>query len=667
MNRSDGTEIAQVVNPHGGAQRSALDDWLGDLCRQRPDLERKRLESGVSFVARQSDPDSYTQTGMELASLISELQLDMSSVLCGLVYRYVRSGHLNADQVSDALGPDVVTLLDALTKMANVSLLEFSSAPVLTSESRSQIANVRKMLVALIDDVRVAVIKMAERVVALRHAKHAELSRQLRIAQECMNFFAPLASRLGTWRLKWELEDLSLRYLEPDTYASIAQQLEDRRVEREKRVEATVTLLQSMFNDLAGKVRIEGRAKHIYSIWRKMNRKGIRFSEVYDVNAVRILVPDIADCYLALGRIHTRWHHIPREFDDYIANPKNNGYRSLHTAVNLDEGRVLEVQIKTHDMHREAELGVCAHWAYKDNPVREAAETEDQFYNEKLNWLRKILAWSEESGSFSGFREELRSNIETDRIYVYTPKGHVLDLTVGATPIDFAYRVHTEVGNRCCAARVDGQAVPLNSTLETGQCVEILVDENAEPDRNWLNPALGFISTARARAKIQSWFKQQTQQVNIRAGQDMLREAEQTLGLTLENTVQPEALGFDSYEELFYALSVGDLNMSDILRLTEPEKEQLSLLPGEFGSAKRFSLRITAKDRANLLRDITQVLSAEHIQMLSIHAQSEQPTGLVHLDIDVETPGMPEFARLLDKLEFLDGITHILRSTNPKE
>jgi len=374
------------------------------------------------------------------------------------------------------------------------------------------------MLVAMVDDVRVALIKLAERTCAIRAVKTADDEKRNRVAREVFDIYAPLAHRLGIGHIKWELEDLSFRYLEPDQYKQIATLLHERRLDRERFISDVMGQLRSELQATGVDADISGRAKHIYSIWRKMQRKGLAFSQIYDVRAVRVLVPEMRDCYTALGIVHTLWRHIPKEFDDYIANPKENGYRSLHTAVIGPEGKVLEVQIRTHAMHEEAELGVCAHWRYKGTDVKAGSNQ----YEEKISWLRQVLEWHEELGDIGGLAEQLRVDIEPDRVYIFTPDGHAIDLPKGATPLDFAYRVHTEIGHNCRGAKINGRIVPLNYSLQTGEQVEIITSKHGTPSRDWLNPNLGYITTSRARAKIVHWFKLQARDQNVAAGKTLL-------------------------------------------------------------------------------------------------------------------------------------------------
>ncbi|MCY3641597.1 MAG: HD domain-containing protein, partial [Gammaproteobacteria bacterium] len=487
-------------------------EWASDLCRRHPRLD----EAAIRAAASQLDEDSlraHRDAALELASLVASMEMDTASVLAALFHGPVRRGAVAKSELSARIGDAAASLAASVIEMADTSILDLTSSRLLASEAKDQTANIRRMLVAVIDDGRVAVLKLAERVVALRRAKASSEERKARIATEAMTVFVPLADRLGIWQLKWELEDLSLRYLEPDAYMRIAKQLDGRRAERERRVNALVAELKQAFESHGIKAGIGGRAKHIYSIWRKMRTKNVPFDEVYDVQAVRIIVGNVAACYAALGVVHALWRPIPDELDDYIASPKENGYRSIHTAVVGASGRVFEVQIRTEEMHRDAELGVCAHWSYK------GMDPEDDYYANKVAWLRQALDAHEQEGV--GLAGELIDQIREQRVFVYTPKGHVLDLMAGATAVDFAYRVHTEVGQRCVGARIDGVPAPLNTTLQSGQRVRILTDPDAAPQRAWLDPELGYVRTSRAMSKIRAWFYDRHQAENVAAGRDL--------------------------------------------------------------------------------------------------------------------------------------------------
>ncbi|MEK9712177.1 MAG: bifunctional (p)ppGpp synthetase/guanosine-3',5'-bis(diphosphate) 3'-pyrophosphohydrolase, partial [Thalassolituus sp.] len=376
------------------------------------------------------------------------------------------------------------------------------------------------------------------------------------------NIYAPLAHRLGIGHLKWELEDLSFRYLQPEAYKKIATLLDEKRLARQDYIETVVQTLRDELTAFGIECDVYGRAKHIYSIWRKMSRKNLDFSKIYDIRAVRILVPEVRDCYATLGIVHSLWRHIPNEFDDYIANPKENGYRSLHTAVIGPEGKVLEVQIRTNAMHEDAELGVCAHWLYKGTDTN----AKDQGYEQKIAWLRQVMEWQEDIDDLPRFIGELRADINPDRIYVFTPDGHVVDLPPKATPVDFAYRVHTEVGNKCRGAKVNGRIVPLTYILKTGEQVEILTHPAAHPSRDWLYPESGYIHTSRARAKVAHWFKLQDRDKNIEEGRQLVLHEIDRLDLG-DEPLHDIAKQFNmrSIDDMFAAVGAGDLRLGQIV------------------------------------------------------------------------------------------------------
>ncbi|MEJ2682021.1 MAG: bifunctional (p)ppGpp synthetase/guanosine-3',5'-bis(diphosphate) 3'-pyrophosphohydrolase [Gammaproteobacteria bacterium] len=416
--------------------------------------------------------------------------------------------------------------------------------------------------------VRVALIKLAERTCALRAAKQELPERQGWVAREIFDIYAPLAHRLGIGQLKWELEDLSFRYLEPQAYKHIAGLLYERRVERDSYIESVRHTLKELLTARSIEADVTGRSKHIYSIWRKMKRKRIDFFQVYDVRAVRVLVPTIADCYATLGIVHGLWQHIPKEFDDYIAAPKENGYRSLHTAVLGPGSKILEVQIRTYDMHDEAELGVCAHWKYKEGAKLQGVSA----YDHKIAWLRQVIEWQDELGesSVGDVMAQIREEIVDERVYVFTPEGDVVDLQNGATPIDFAYQVHTEIGNRCRGAKVNDRIVPLNYLLNTGERVEILTVKHGGPSRDWLNPHLNYVRTSRARAKIQHWFKQQDRSYNISYGRQMLdRELDRLRVRSVEWASVAAALNVGGLEDIQAGLGAGDLRLGQVLNTVQ--------------------------------------------------------------------------------------------------
>ncbi|WP_299310555.1 GTP diphosphokinase [uncultured Halomonas sp.] len=550
-------------------------DEMREACRL---AERLEGESGRAHRTWLQDGSSF-RMGLEMADILGELKLDQATLEAAVLYRAVREGLVGIEAVGKQFGQEVARLIDGVLQMAAISTTQLPSHEM---SQHDQQDNLRKMLVTMIDDVRVALIKIAERTCALRQVKDAPREKQLRVSREVFDIYAPLAHRLGIGHLKWELEDLSFRYLHEDDYKAIARQLAEKRLDRDRYIVEVVDALKGML-EAQGIPRydVDGRAKHIYSIWRKMKRKRIDFSQVNDIRAVRILVPEVTDCYTVLGLVHSRWHHVPNEFDDYIANPKKNGYQSLHTAVFGPESKVLEIQIRTFAMHEEAELGVCAHWRYKGHDTKAKSTS----YEEKIAWLRQVLEWQEEVGELGDLSEGLNSDVAPDRIYVFTPDGHVIDLPRVATPIDFAYRVHTEVGHRCRGAKVNGRIVPLTYRLKTGQQVEILTASKGGPSRDWLNPSLGYVRTSRARAKIQAWFKHQARDQNLEEGRALFEREMKRLDLEdMDLETLARKVNYQSPDDMYAALGAGDLRIGQVLHQAQQlfgendDQEQLDRL-----------------------------------------------------------------------------------------
>jgi len=521
---------------------------------------------------------SSFRTGIEMAQVLVELHLDQASLMAAILYRAVREERIPLADIQGGFGDEVAGLIRGVLQMAAISSIHHPLKGNVLGQNEGQLDNVRKMLVTMIDDVRVALIKLAERTCAIRAVKNAPEEKRMRVAREVFDIYAPLAHRLGIGHIKWELEDLSFRYLHSTAYKKIARLLDEKRLDREDYIKRVIAALQEELGHSGIQADLSGRAKHIYSIWRKMRRKGIDFSQVYDVRAVRILVPEVRDCYAALGIVHTLWRHIPNEFDDYIANPKENGYQSLHTAVIGSEGKVMEVQIRTRQMHEEAELGVCAHWLYKGMD----RGNKSVGYDAKINWLRQVLEWQEELGDLSGLADHLKSDVSSDRVYVFTPEGHVVDLPQGATPVDFAYRVHTEVGHACRGAKVNNRIVPLTYSLKTGDQVSILTSSKQAPSRDWLNPSLGYIQTSRARAKATHWFKQQNRDQNIADGRAILADEFKRLSLDeIDLDELARKVNYSGADDMFAATGAGDLRPTHVAhvaqQMLEPKSEQLDL------------------------------------------------------------------------------------------
>jgi len=505
-------------------------------------------------------------TGLEMTDILADLHLDLDPLLAAILYRSVREQKLSITIVRESFGETVAKLIDGVLRMAAISSLRNDSEhEVFGKQSAEQTNNVRKMLVAIVDDVRVALIKLAERTCAIRAVKDADSPKRLSVAKEVADIYAPLAHRLGIGHIKWELEDLSFRYLKPNEYKHIAKLLDEKRLDRQSYIDKVIDTITTQITKNNIHADISGRAKHIFSIWRKMQRKGIGFSEVYDIRAVRILVPTTKDCYEVLGIIHTLWRNIPHEFDDYIAAPKENGYRSLHTAVFGPDNKILEVQIRSETMHEEAEFGVCAHWRYKGTDTKQTTDS----YEQKISWLRQVLEWHEELG-VNPLVDDLNVGVEQDRIYVFTPDGHIMDLPQGSTPLDFAYRVHTEIGHRCRGAKVNGRIVPLNYTLQTSEQVEVLTGKQDIPSRDWLVEGLGYVNTSRARAKVRQWFSEQARDQNITDGKALLDKEFKRLAFSQPNFAELVALlKYKSLDDLYAAVGASELTVGQVLRAAQ--------------------------------------------------------------------------------------------------
>ena len=555
-----------------------IDAWIERIngIDSQPEATRNELRKAceVSLTAASIHSDfqhnwggeaNSFQIGLEMAEILADLQLDQDTLVAAILYRAVRENKIPLLDVQHQFGDTVAKLVKGVLRMAAISYQRNDNEErILGRQSQEQAENIRKMLVAMVDDVRVALIKLAERTCAIRSVKTVSVERRRQVAREVADVYAPLAHRLGIGHIKWELEDLSFRYLEPEEYKRIARLLDERRMARQEYIDNMLALLRSEL--LAANIdgEVTGRAKHIYSIWRKMKRKGIDFSQVYDIRAVRILVPTVRDCYTVLGIVHSLWRNIPHEFDDYIASPKENGYRSLHTAVMGPENKVLEIQIRTHTMHEESEYGVCAHWRYKGTDKENAQDS----YEQKISWLRQVLEWHDELGG-EPLKDDLRS-VNQDRIYVFTPEGHVVDLPKTATPLDFAYRIHTDIGHRCRGAKVNNRIVPLNYHLNNADQVEILTGKREAPSRDWLSPALGYVNTARARAKVQHWFKVQARDQNIAEGQALLdREFKRLALLDLDFEELAQRLHFANLDDLYAAVGASDVGVGQVLNAAQ--------------------------------------------------------------------------------------------------
>ena len=653
--------------------------------------------------------------------ILADLNMDTDTLVVAMIYELFNQQGIDLETIENLFGKKIVKLVIEVEKMRFLN--NFSDNNLLHND-HVQVERLRKMLLALVQDVRVVLIKLADRLHDMRILRDLPRAEQLRIAHETQLIFAPLANRLGIWHLKWELEDTALRYLQPEGYTRLAKALDARRIDRQRCVEALIEHLSKELSKLNIEVTITGRAKHIYSIWRKMQRKKIDFHQIFDGLALRVLVNDVNDCYQVLGVVHSNWRPIKSEIDDYIAAPKPNGYRSLHTAVIGPNQKIFEVQIRTHEMHQHAELGVASHWRYKEGHVR-----HNRFFEKKLAWLRQVLSHPDEEPSLDDF------NIDDDseRIYIISPKNEIIELQKNATPLDYAYQIHTHLGHRCRGAKINGHIVNLSHTLTTGDQVEIIGGSHVEPKRDWLNLELGYLNTSRARSTVRNWFNQQDKAQQIEHGNKVLKQELHRLNVppvSLDKILASHKT-FKDVNEMMAALGRGDFNVAQLSTLINeqvlPDKNntttskkyksdvQVSGVDGLLTKiasccqpvpneaiigyisqgrgiiihrqdcddikqwlVKRFehfvevswknqttdfylvTIKIRAHDRQGLLRDITNLLSAEKINIVSLKTKTNQD-NIANMLFQIEVTGVKALSRSLLKLEQYPHIIDVTR------
>ncbi len=528
------------------------------------------LEAHQGEVRQSGEP--YIEHPLETAMTLAELQLDATALAAALLHDVPENCDIPISEIQAKFGAEVAKLVDGVTRLAKLS---WSGEGMATGEVQAE--NLRKMLVAMAEDLRVVFIKLADRLHNMRTLDHLSPERQLRIAQETLEIYAPLAHRLGIWELKWQLEDLSFRYLESGKYHQIANLVAAQRTQRERFITQVIQILKAEFDKVNLKADISGRPKHIYSIYQKMEKYsalGKHFDDIHDLLALRVLVDTVPDCYSAVGVIHSLWRPLPEEFDDFIANPKPNGYQSLHTAVMCLDMTPLEVQVRTHEMHHIAEYGVAAHWRYKEG------EKRDIRFEERIGWLRQLIEWHRELSGAEEFLESVKTDIFIDQVFIYTPKGEIKDLPKGSTPLDFAYRVHTELGHRCIGAKVNGKLVTLNYKLGNGDVVEIMSAKKAKgPSRDWLNPHLGYIKTSQARGKIRQWFKKQERAGNIECGRELLEKEMRRLGIRLEREELAKLFKYDSLDDFLVAIGYGGITTHQIALKLAARQEPPKMVP----------------------------------------------------------------------------------------
>ena len=705
--------MVSVVQLHPQSGGAALEPLAAGLAGPERALIARSLEFAEQLYLGQllSTGEPTWHHALGLAANLAAIGLDAPGRAAGILFAAPK--HLDGiDKLREFFGDEIAALAGGVEKLHQLRVATRDTP-------REQNEVLRKMVLGMVEDVRVVLIRLASRTQTLRWFAKNKTEERAAYARETLDIYAPLANRLGIWQLKWELEDLSFRYLEPEVYKRIAGMLDEKRVEREQYIGKAMATLRASLEEMGIKAEITGRPKHIYSIWNKMRTKQLDFSELYDVRALRIIVPDVKDCYAALGVVHNLWQPIPKEFDDYVSRPKGNLYQSLHTAVVGPGGKTLEVQIRTEDMHRQAEYGVAAHWQYKEKT------RSSQKFDQKVAWLRQLLAWREE---LPVKKPEL-----DDTIYVITPQGKVIDLPAGSTPIDFAYALHTDLGHRCRGARVDGHIVKLDTPLQSGQRVEIVAAKSGGPSRDWLNPERGFVKSARSRHKIRQWFNAKALAETVAQGREIVEKElrrERATQASLEGLATK--LGFAKPDELFAAVARDEVNLRQVqiaLKGATPEPTEARkprkaatgkaamLVVGLDGLATQLArcckpvppdpirgfvtrgkgvsvhresceslkrlverhpervmetgwgrsdasysvdLMVTAADRRGLLRDIGDALAREKINVTAVRTQTRDDLAFMRFSFDVTDAGQLKRAAAL--VRALKGVIRVARA-----
>ncbi|ODN55676.1 GTP pyrophosphokinase [Acinetobacter sp. 51m] len=746
-------ELSQETTvEHAEQAHQDLTEWLDRVRGILDDAPLTQLEE-VAHLTLERELQSTVQhrsntfyTGIEMADILAHLHVDEDTLSAAMLYRAVREGVMPLSEVLEQFGEQVHSLVKGTLAMGKLSELIEKNKRLedhFNNNQREHLSGIYKMLISVTEDVRVVLVKLAERTYALRELANSSRERQERVAREILTIYSPLAHRLGIAQLKWELEDLAFRYLAPERYKEIASLLNEKRLEREQYIQFVIDKLRNELAEHGIEAEINGRVKHIYSIYRKMKSKNLSFDQLYDIRALRVLVKSVPECYHTLGIVHQIWRHIPHQFDDYITNPKANGYRSLHTAV-IAENKSLEVQIRTHSMHEEAELGVCSHFNYK-----EGAKTTDRSFNHRLHSLRAVLEHYQERNESSAHKES-EDEIENfehiqdfegfEKIYVFSRDGDIKELPRDSTVLDFAYHVHTEVGNKCYAARVNQRYVPLTYTLKTGEQVEILTKKDREPNRDWLVNSLGYIKTARARDKLRHWFRQQDRSKNLEVGREVLNKELSRLAihpksidlsdycnhfnvktgddilvnlvngdislhalinqvnrhmhldqdepeLVLKPALNPRAShtlsahgilidGLDNVElhvaqccqpvhgesiagyiTLNRGVSIHKVACPDYVRMITQEPERAVEADWEMQPTRGQSVQIVveAYDRRGLLKDLTQVIFSDQINIRQVNTISEAD-GIANMKLLIEVKGLAQLSKLLARLEQQPGI-----------
>ena len=733
------TVQAQTSDTQDVSIEMLLDKAAGYLPEVKLRLVRDAYEFAESAHEGQlrATGEAFISHPLEVALLVAGLELDHMALAAALLHDVQEDCGVENAEIEAGFGPEVANLVEGLTKLDK---LQARIGPIGTAaRAETQAENIRKMFLAMADDVSVVVIKLCDRLHNMRTLWVFDQHKQRRISQETLDIYAPLASRLGIWEIKWQLEDLAFRFLEPDQYKEIAARIASKREARERFVDEAIAILEEHLGESGITSDIQGRAKHIYSIYQKASRYAAEsksFDQIYDLLALRVTVDSVGDCYHVLGAIHQLWRPVPGQIDDYIANPKESGYQSLHTSVIGPHGRMLEVQIRTQEMHRVAEHGVAAHWQYKETGSGDGNEQD------RIVWLRQLLEWQREVAGAEEFVEGLKSDVFPEKVFVFTPKGDVIELPAAATPLDFAYHIHTDLGHQTVGAKVNGRIIALNKPLANGDVVDIMRSRASKgPSRDWLNTSLGFVHTAHSRSKIRQWFRRLERAENIERGREMFEKELKRLGVDLDNRFPDvmELFGYTSAEDFYAAVGYGGVSTTSLARKlgamfqdeeepalptmpSEPQKDTLggpgmrvlgvgnllttmarccNPVPGEeivgyvtrargvtvhraacrnvwntdererlvevdWGASGRLypaTIRVDAWDRVGLLRDISVVVTEEHVNMVGVRT-IETGDGTVQVLATLETTGLEQLSRLLARIGILRGVRGVERAVD---
>ncbi|HEY3079737.1 MAG TPA: bifunctional (p)ppGpp synthetase/guanosine-3',5'-bis(diphosphate) 3'-pyrophosphohydrolase [Chloroflexota bacterium] len=566
--------IAPAADNEKAAGRAApnVDDLIQRADGQLSESDVALIRSAYEFAATahegqtRKSGDPFIVHPLAVATALADLRLDAATICAALLHDVAEDTSVDLAGIRKTFGDEVAALVEGVTKVrqAEDRLSDPSSRVVPLTRDESSAESMRRMFLAMAEDIRVVLIRLADRLHNMRTLDFMPPVKRRRIAQETMEIYAPLASRLGIWQIKWELEDLAFRHLEGEAYKEIARKLASRRAQRERYIAQVLGQLAEVLKRHGVEAEISGRPKHIYSIWRKMQIRGVDFQNIYDLLALRVIVGDVADCYHALGIVHQLWRPIAGQFDDYIAMPKDSLYQSLHTTVIGPEGHPLEIQIRTLEMHRVAEYGIAAHWRYKEGGKRDAKR--DAKYENKIAWLRQLLDWQKDVVGAQEFVESLKTDLFQDQVYVFTPRGEIRELPAGSTPLDFAYRIHTDIGHRCIGSKVNGRLVSLDYTLKNGEIIEILTSKTPKgPSRDWLNPNLSYVKTAHAREKIRQWFRRQQREENVARGREVLEKELARLGLSRTSAeAVAEHFKYESLDEFLIAVGCGEIGPQNL-------------------------------------------------------------------------------------------------------